>query len=172
MDFSKYIRHIPDYPKKGIIFYDITTLLSNAEAFCGTVDAIVARYQDAGITKVAGVEARGFILGAAVAYAMKTGFVPIRKKGKLPWETYSAEYDLEYGTDIVEIHKDALLPTDKVLVVDDMLATGGTAKAVLELAGKCGVPDANIHFCFLMDIADVNGAAKDMLKKHGYVALI
>lgn len=172
MDFSKYLRQIPDYPQKGIIFQDITTLLGDAEAFHKAVDAIVANYQNTRIDKVVCVESRGFILGAAIAYVMNTGLVPIRKKGKLPWKTYSIEYELEYGTDVMEIHQDALTADQRVLLIDDMLATGGTAKATFDLVKKFGIPDANIHLCFLMDIHDVNGSAKDILKKHGYFSLI
>jgi adenine phosphoribosyltransferase len=172
MDFSKYLRQIPDYPKPGIIFHDITTLLGNSEAFTAAVKAVVAHYKDKGITKVVGIESRGFILGAAVAYALGLGLVPMRKKGKLPWKVYSIEYALEYGTDTIEIHQDALESTDKVLIADDIIATGGTAKATLDLVKKFGIPEENIHLCFLMDIHDVPGAAKEELKKHGYLALI
>ncbi|GHT17331.1 adenine phosphoribosyltransferase [Bacteroidia bacterium] len=172
MDFSKYLRQIPDYPKPGIVFQDITTLLGNSKAFTAAVKQVAAYYQDKGITKVVGIESRGFILGAAVAYALGLGLVPMRKKGKLPWKTYSIEYALEYSTDTIEIHQDALEATDKVLITDDIIATGGTAKATLDLVKKFGIPEKDIYLCFLMDIHDVPGTAKEELKKHGYLALI
>ncbi|GHU95408.1 adenine phosphoribosyltransferase [Bacteroidia bacterium] len=172
MNFSQYLRQIPDYPKPGILFEDITTLLNNAEAFHAAIDAIAAHYKHKGITKVVAIEARGFILGAAVAYALQVAFVPIRKKGKLPWKTYAIEYDLEYSKDTIEIHQDALSPADKVLIVDDILATGGTAKATLDLVKQFGISEKNIDLTFLLDIKDVPGPAKDALKQHGYFVLI
>src|SRR5271163_4576784 len=133
MDFSSVVRSIPDYPKKGIMFRDITTLLGNARAFRSAVDALVQPYAGVRIDKVAGIEARGFILGGAVAHQLSTGFVPIRKKGKLPWNVMGEDYDLEYGTDRIEIHTDAINRGDNVVVVDDLIATGGTAFAAIKL---------------------------------------
>ncbi|MDR0710818.1 MAG: adenine phosphoribosyltransferase [Prevotellaceae bacterium] len=172
MDFNQYLRLIPDYPKPGVIFQDITTLLSNSEAFRTAVQQVAEHYRNQGITKVAGIESRGFILGAAVAYELGVGLVPMRKKGKLPCKTYSIEYALEYGTDTIEIHQDALEPADKVLITDDIIATGGTAYASLELVRKFNIPAKNIFICFLLDIHDVPGKEKDLLKKHGYFSLI
>lgn len=172
MDFSKHLRLIPDYPKPGIIFQDITTLLGNAEAFQTAVKTVAKYYADKNITKVVGIESRGFILGAAVAYELGVGLVPMRKKGKLPWKTYSTEYALEYGTDTIEIHQDALEPSDRVLITDDIIATGGTAMASLGLVRKFNVPQENIFMCFLLDIHEVQGKEKEELKKHGYYALI
>src|SRR5437667_10133614 len=127
MDFRTVIRSIPDYPKPGIIFRDITTLLGHPRAFRRAVDELVQPYAGVRIDKVAGIEARGFILGGAVAHQLSVGFIPVRKKGKLPWQTMGQEYDLEYGTDTVEIHADAVAKGDNVLIVDDLIATGGTA---------------------------------------------
>jgi adenine phosphoribosyltransferase len=172
MDFNQYIRKIPDFPKPGILYYDITTLLSDAKVFGCAIENIVAQYKNMGITKVIGIESRGFIIGSVAAYAMNVGFVPVRKKGKLPYKTYSVEYDLEYGSDVIEMHQDALQSADKVLIIDDMLATGGTAKAVLELVQKFGISEQNVFLCFLMDIAEVQSTTKAALQKHGYFALI
>ncbi|MDR1021926.1 MAG: adenine phosphoribosyltransferase [Prevotellaceae bacterium] len=172
MDFSQHLRLIPDYPKPGVIFQDITTLLGNSEAFHAAVQQVAEHYRGKGITKVVGIESRGFILGAAIAYELGVGLVPMRKKGKLPWKTYSLEYSLEYGTDAIEIHQDALTATDKVLITDDIIATGGTAYASLGLVQKFDIPAENIFICFLLDIHDIPGKEKDILKKHGYFSLI
>ena len=129
MDLSSLIRDVPDFPKQGILFKDITTLLVNPEALAQTIDQLGDRYRDRGIRVVTGVESRGFIFGAALALELKAGFVPIRKPGKLPAETISASYELEYGTDSVEIHRDAIRSGQKVLMFDDLLATGGTMEA-------------------------------------------
>lgn len=171
MDFSKYLRLIPDYPKPGVIFQDITTLLSDGDVFRAAVDQVADQYKDKGITKVVGIESRGFILGAALAYKMGIGLIPMRKKGKLPYKTYSMEYQLEYGTDVIEVHQDALAPSDRVLITDDIIATGGTAKASFDLVKKFGIPSENIFMCFLLDIMDVPGKEKDELRKHGYFSL-
>ena len=133
IEFKKYIRDVADWPKKGILFYDITPLLGDAEAFKTVVDAMAADFNGEGIQYVVGTEARGFIFGAAVAAKLNVGFVPVRKKGKLPSKTVSVTYDLEYGTSTVEIHKDAVPAGAKVLMVDDLLATGGTIKASCDL---------------------------------------
>ena len=138
MNFADAIRTIPDYPKKGIMFRDITTLLGNARAFRAAVDALVQPYAGVKIDKVAGIEARGFILGGAVAHQLSRGFVPVRKKGKLPHTVIGEDYDLEYGKDRVEIHSDAVQKGDHVIVVDDLIATGGTAFATIKLLERAG----------------------------------
>ena len=130
---EKSIRNIPDFPKPGIIFRDITTLIKNKEAFKKSVDLLAKKYNGKGFDKVVGVEARGFIFAAAVAHKIKAGFVPVRKKGKLPFKTIATTYTLEYGTDTLEIHQDAICAGEKVLIIDDLLATGGTVKAAVEL---------------------------------------
>ena len=132
------IVEIPDYPKPGVIFKDLTPLFADSEAMTYVLNAVRDQFGGKGITKIAGIEARGFMFGSALATAMGLGFVPIRKKGKLPRATYRAEYELEYGTDAVEIHQDALQPSDVVLLVDDVLATGGTASAAATLVKQCG----------------------------------
>jgi len=132
-DLKKHIRDIPDFPKEGIIFKDITTLLKDKDAFKKSIDLLAKKFKNKNIDIVVGVEARGFIFGAALAYKLKAGFVPIRKKGKLPSKTKSVTYELEYGTDVLEMHEDALSDKTRVLIVDDLLATGGTIQAVIEL---------------------------------------
>lgn len=158
------IRTIPDYPKPGIMFKDITTLLKDANGFIEVIDILVARYKSMGIDKVIGIESRGLIIGAPLAYALGVGFVPIRKKGKLPGPTLSQEYKLEYGEDHIEIHQDALIPNEKVLIVDDLIATGGTAVAAVKLSEKLG---ANVVECvFIIDLMDLGGSS--YLKNNGY----
>ncbi len=158
MDFATTVRSIPDYPKKGIIFRDITTLLGNPRAFRRAVDELVQPYAGLRIDKVAGIEARGFILGGAVAHQLSVGFVPVRKKGKLPHTVIGEDYDLEYGTDRVEIHADAVAPGETVLVIDDLIATGGTALAAVKLIERAG---ANVVGCsFVIDLPDLGGADK------------
>jgi len=152
------IRTIQDWPKPGIMFRDITSLLIDPEGLALTIGTFVARYQNAGITKVAGIEARGFITGAAVAFQLNVGFVPVRKKGKLPGETISEEYALEYGTDMVEIHKDAITPNDNVLIMDDLIATGGTLGAAIKLVRKLG---GKVHeAAMIIDLPDLGGSKK------------
>ena len=136
--FKSFIRDIPDFPEPGVVFKDITPLLGDAEAFHQAVRRLGERYEGEGVTKVAGVEARGFILAAPVALDLQAGFVPIRKPGKLPHATETESYALEYGTDTIEVHRDAFEPGDRVLVIDDVLATGGTAAAAVSLIGKLG----------------------------------
>jgi len=132
------IRDVPDFPKKGILFHDITTLLKDAGAFKFVIDAFVDKFKDKKIDKVVGIESRGFILGGAIAYHLGCGFVPLRKPGKLPAETEKIEYELEYGKDTIEIHKDAIEKGERCLIVDDLIATGGTIKAAVDLVEKLG----------------------------------
>jgi adenine phosphoribosyltransferase len=152
------IRTIPDYPKKGILFRDITTLLGDAKAFRKAVDELVQPWAGTKIGKVAGMEARGFILGGAVAHQLSAGFIPIRKKGKLPHETVSIAYDLEYGTDEMEMHVDAVTRGEKVILVDDLIATGGTATGAIRLLQKMGADV--VAACFVIDLPDLGGARK------------
>jgi adenine phosphoribosyltransferase len=155
IDFKALIRTIPNYPKPGIMFRDITTLLGDAEGFAGTIDAFADRYAGQGIQRVAGIEARGFILGGALARRLGTGFIPIRKRGKLPWKTVGHDYELEYGSDRVEMHLDAITPGDRVLLVDDLIATGGTALASIRLIELMGGKLAEA--CFIIDLPDLGG---------------
>lgn len=158
MDLSTYIRDIPDWPKEGVIFKDITPLLASPEGFRDSIDALADAYSDAGITQVIGAEARGFIFGGALAYRLGVGFVPARKPGKLPFETTSLTYDLEYGTDTLEVHADAFNPDDVVLIVDDVLATGGTAAATAQLISATGARVAG--FAFLIELDFIGGRSK------------
>jgi adenine phosphoribosyltransferase len=152
------IRHVPDFPKAGILFYDVTTLLRDAEGFKLAIDAIAAPYHGKGISLIVGIESRGFILGAAVADRIGAGFVPVRKIGKLPHTTVRVSYDLEYGTDSLEIHSDAVEPGQRVLIVDDLLATGGTARATVDLVRKLG---GTVHgVAVLIELAELNGRGK------------
>jgi len=146
MDLASTIRSVPDFPIEGILFYDITTLLQNPEALRASVDQLVGHYQDAGVEVIVGMESRGFIFGMPMAYRMGLGFVPVRKPGKLPAETVSESYDLEYGTNTLEIHVDAIEKGQKVLIVDDLLATGGTAKATCNLVEKLGGEIVGVAF--------------------------
>jgi adenine phosphoribosyltransferase len=145
-DLEKSIRDVPDFPHKGILFKDITTALKRPEIFRFVVDEIFECYKGMGITKVAGIESRGFIAGSALAYKMGAGFVPIRKPGKLPAETYAQSYSLEYGENTLEIHKDALDPGDVVLLHDDLLATGGSINAAIDLLNKFDVKSISVSF--------------------------
>ena len=135
---KKLIREVPDFPKEGINFYDITTLLQDAEGFKQTIDALIEQVKDEKVDTVIGIESRGFIFGTPVAYQLNAGFIPVRKPNKLPWETVSVSYDLEYGQDTLEMHRDAIGDGQNVLIVDDLLATGGTARAVADLVEKVG----------------------------------
>lgn len=158
MDFTTVIRSIPDYPKPGIIFRDITTLLGHPRAFRRAVDELVQPYAGLRIDKVAGIEARGFILGGAVAHQLSVGFVPVRKKGKLPWQVLGEDYALEYGIDRVEIHTDAVNQGDQILLIDDLIATGGTCVAAIKLLERVG---GNVVGCsFVIDLPDLGGADK------------
>ena len=157
-DLKASIRTIPDYPKPGIMFRDITTLLGDARAFRRAVDELVQPYAGGKVEKIAGIEARGFILGGAVAHQLSAGFVPIRKKGKLPHQTVSIAYSLEYGLDEMEMHADAIGQEERVILVDDLIATGGTAIAAVNLLRRIG---ANIvGACFIVDLPDLGGADK------------
>ena len=157
-DLQASVRTIPDYPKPGITFRDITTLLGDARAFRRAVDQLVHPWAGSKIDKVAGIEARGFILGGAVAHQLSAGFVPIRKKGKLPHQTVRMAYALEYGTDEMEMHVDAIHPGERVILVDDLIATGGTAEGAVKLLRQIG---ANVvAACFIIDLPDLGGAAK------------
>lgn len=138
MDYTTLIRDIPDYPKPGIIFKDITNLWKDPAAFKGSAREIADHFRDKGVHKVVGAEARGFITGSLVAAELDAGFVPVRKPGKLPWKTYAESYELEYGTDTLEMHQDAIADGENVLIVDDLIATGGTISAIIQLIEKCG----------------------------------
>lgn len=158
VNYADYIRDIPDWPKEGIVFKDITPLLANAEAFKAAVEEMAAPFRDAGVTKVLGAEARGFLFGTVIAYYLGAGFVPARKPGKLPHDTFQAVYELEYGTDSIEIHQDALTADDVVLIVDDVLATGGTAAAKAQLVQGVGASLAG--YAFLIELDFLGGRSK------------
>lgn len=160
-DLKAAIREIPDWPKKGILFYDVTTLLKQGQCFQQTIDALVDPYRGKRIDLVLGIEARGFIFAPSVAYALKAGFVPVRKPGKLPADKLQMSYELEYGTDILEMHKDAVEPGQQVLIVDDLIATGGTAKAVAEMVESLGATVVGLSF--VVELTFLNG--RDKLKK-------
>ena len=155
MPYKERIRTIPDYPRPGIQFRDITTLLQDPYGFRKLVDDLVQPFAGKGVSAVAGIEARGFIIGGAVAHQLSCGFIPVRKKGKLPWETIGVDYELEYGSDRVEVHKDAVTKGQNVLIVDDLIATGGTAAAAIHLLRQAG---ANLVGCsFVIDLPDLGG---------------
>lgn len=158
MDITTKIRTIPDYPKPGILFRDITTLLGDGAGFKHTVDSLAERYSGAAISKVAGIESRGFILGAPLAHQLGAGFVPLRKRGKLPAATTGVDYTLEYGVDRLEVHLDAITPGERVLVVDDLIATGGTALAACELVRSVG--GTIVECCFVIDLPDLAGRTR------------
>lgn len=166
--FEEHIRDIPDFPQKGVLFKDITPLLQDGPAFHAALDQIAAHYAGAGIETVVGVESRGFIFGAPLAYLLNCGFVPVRKFGKLPSQTVSVEYALEYGTNVVEVHSDAIKPGQRVLIVDDLLATGGTVSAAMELVERLGGQIAGI--AFLVELSFLKG--REHLKGHEVFALI
>lgn len=157
MNLKSLIRDIPDFPKPGILFRDITTLLSNAEGLRYTIDSFTESCQNAGLVPdyVVGMESRGFIFGPPLAYQLQAGFIPVRKPGKLPSAVYTVEYELEYGTDSLEIHQDALQPDAKVLIVDDLIATGGTAKATAELIEQIG--SQVVGFAFIVELKELGG---------------
>ncbi len=164
MPIKSKIRTVPDYPKQGIQFRDITTLLKDPAGFRATVDELALRYKDVKIDKIAAIESRGFILAAPLAYALGKGFVPIRKKGKLPAATIGHDYELEYGSDRIEIHTDAIAKGEKILLVDDLIATGGTADAACILIENMG--GKIVECCFIIDLPDIGGRAR--LEKHGH----
>lgn len=170
MPIKSKIRTIPHFPKEGIMFRDITTLLKDPTAFKQTIDLLAERYKDQKIDVIVGIEARGFILGAALAYAMGIGFVPIRKKGKLPGKTIAQNYELEYGVDTIEIHIDAIEKGQNCLLVDDLLATGGTILGAVELVEKTG---GVVHeCCFLVDLPEIGGSKKLDAKNLKWFALV
>ena len=158
MDLKQTVRVIENFPKEGISFKDITTLLQNGEALKFAIDEIIADLKDKDVDLIVGPEARGFLMGTPVAYGMGVGFVPVRKPGKLPWEVESFEYDLEYGSNILEIHKDAIKPGQKVAIVDDLLATGGTMEAAAELIEKLGGEVVSMQFS--IELEDLDGREK------------
>ena len=168
MDLKQTVRVIENFPKEGISFKDITTLLQNGEALKFAIDEFIADLKDKDVDLIVGPEARGFLMGTPVAYGMGVGFVPVRKPGKLPWEVESFEYDLEYGSNILEIHKDAIKPGQKVAIVDDLLATGGTMEAAAELIEKLGGEVVSMQF--LIELEDLDGREK--LTKYNVNSLI
>ena len=161
-DLKAAIREIPDWPKKGILFYDVTTLLKQGNCFEQTINALIEPYKNQQVDLVLGVEARGYIFAPPVAYALKAGFVPVRKPGKLPAAKLQVSYELEYGTDTLEIHQDAIQPGQRVLIVDDLIATGGTAKAVAEMVETMGA--SVVGFAFVVELGFLHG--RDKLSKY------
>lgn len=168
MDLRKLIRDIPDYPKEGILFFDITPLLGDPEGFRRATDLLAERFADSGATKIVAAEARGFIFGAALAYKMGLGFVPVRKPGKLPYKTVSISYDLEYGSDTLCMHEDAILRGEKVLVIDDLLATGGTLSGVIDLVEHFGAEIVGIGV--VIELEFLNG--KEQLRSYGCESIL
>ena len=164
MDLKEYIRSIPDYPKKGILFRDITTLIKDADAFKETINQIVDRSKNFKIDKIAAIESRGFVFASAVSYILKKPFIMLRKKNKLPAETYATEFELEYGTATIEVHKDSILKDESVLIIDDLIATGGTAEAAAKLVEMCEAKVA--AFVFVINLFDLGGS--DNLVKNNY----
>lgn len=157
-ELKKKIREIPDFPKPGILFYDVTTLLKDAEGLRSVIEILTERYRSRGIKKVLGIESRGFIIGPALAYNLGAGFVPVRKKGKLPAKTIEVSYDLEYGTDTLEIHEDAVSPGERTLIIDDLMATGGTAAAVVKMVRSLRAD--LVGAAFLIELAFLDGRSK------------
>lgn len=162
-DLKSLIRTIPDYPKPGIMFRDVTTLLGDPQGFKATIAQLAEPYRTVPVDAVAGIEARGFILGGAVADRLGCGFIPIRKKGKLPWKTIGQEYTLEYGVDVIEIHEDAIKPGSRILIVDDLIATGGTAEAAVKLVRRSG--GTIVAAAFIVDLPELGGVK--LLTSHG-----
>ncbi|MDB9699893.1 adenine phosphoribosyltransferase [Candidatus Pelagibacter sp.] len=166
MNLKDFIRSIPDYPKKGILFRDITTLIKDEKAFAETIDQIVERSKKFKVDKIAAIESRGFVFASAVSYLLKKPFIMLRKKNKLPAETFSVDFELEYGTATIEVHKDSIKQNDSVLIIDDLIATGGTAEAAAKLVEMSG---GNIAaFVFVINLFDLNGS-KNLIKKGYYV---
>ncbi|MGM0410828.1 MAG: adenine phosphoribosyltransferase [Bacillota bacterium] len=168
MNLKSYIRNIPDFPKEGIMFKDITPMLKDKEAFNAAIEAIKDNYKDLDIDYIVGIEARGFIVGTPLALAMNKGFIPIRKPGKLPAEKITASYDLEYGSNELELHRDAIDKGDKILIIDDLLATGGTVKAACDLVEKLGGDIVSVGF--LLELKDLDG--RDKLKGYDVFSLL
>ncbi|MBI2839051.1 MAG: adenine phosphoribosyltransferase [Acidobacteria bacterium] len=168
MELKEYVRDVPDWPKKGIVFKDLTPLFKDPEAFRFALDSLHDRYREAPVDKVVGIEARGFIFAPTLAYMLGAGFVPVRKPKKLPWQTEQVTYELEYGTDTLEMHRDAIEPGENVLLIDDLLATGGTASAVVKLIERQGGNVTGIGF--LVELGFLNGRSK--LNGHDVYALI
>ncbi len=165
---ADYVRSIPDFPEEGIIFRDVTTILQDPDGLCLAIDGILEMIDGLEYDLIVGPESRGFIFGVPVAYATKRGFVPVRKQGKLPCETESIEYDLEYGSAVIEIHKDAIKPGQKVIIVDDLIATGGTTEAMIQLIQRLG--GEVVKICFVMELAGLNG--REVLKGYEVESLI
>lgn len=165
---KKLIREVPDFPKKGILFYDITTLLKDKRGFATLIDALAERYLEKKVDLVLGMEARGFIFAPALAYRLNAGFVPVRKPGKLPAETTRYDYVLEYGTNTLEVHRDAIQPGQRVIIVDDLLATGGTAEATTKLAAALGAEIAGLGFVVELDFLK----GRDKLKEYDVFSLL
>mgnify|MGYP001157339524 CR=1 FL=1 len=165
MNLKDYIRSIPDYPKKGILFRDITTLIKNEDAFAETINQIVERSKKFNFTKIAAIESRGFVFASAVSYILKKPFIMLRKKNKLPAETFSTEFELEYGTATIEVHKDSIRKNDNVLIIDDLIATGGTAEAAAKLVSISGGKVCG--FIFVINLFDLGGC--DKLKKQNHI---
>jgi adenine phosphoribosyltransferase len=170
MDLKRLIRTVPDYPKPGVMFRDITTLLKDREGFRATIDALARRYEDRRIDKVAGIESRGFIIGAALAARLGAGFVALRKRGKLPAATVGHEYELEYGVDRIEMHVDAIAADERILLADDLVATGGTAAAAIRLIEGAGA--RVVECCFVIDLPDLGGRRRLEGLGHAVFALV
>lgn len=168
MDLSKVVRDVPDFPSEGILFRDITPVLQSAEALTESIDQICAELADVDFDLVLGPESRGFIFGVPVAYAMKKGFVPVRKPGKLPCEVVSKSYDLEYGSNVLEIHKDAIKPGDRVVIVDDLIATGGTTKAMIDLVEELG--GSVVRVCYFIELEALKG--RELLKDYDVRSIV
>ena len=168
MELKEYIRSIPDFPRKGILFRDITTLIGNRDSFREVIDVFIERYKGKGIEKIVAAEARGFIIGGAIAYGLNAAFVPVRKKGKLPYKSIGASYQLEYGADSLHMHEDAVKEGEKILVLDDLLATGGTAKAICELVEELKGEIAEV--AFMIELSDLNG--RENLKGYNIFSLV
>jgi len=170
MDLEKFIRTVPDFPIKGINFYDITTLFDNKITFNYIIQLLSNRYKSKGLDKIVAIEARGFILGSALAHSLDLGFVPIRKKGKLPYKTISNTYSLEYGEDTIEIHVDAINKNEKVLLVDDLIATGGTAQASADLVKQLN--GQLYECCFIIDLPELGGSKKLLDDGHNVYSIL
>jgi adenine phosphoribosyltransferase len=168
MDYKKFIREVPDYPKPGILFYDITTLLKDRWAFRGVIDDLKATYQDKNIAKVVGIESRGFIIGGSLAHQLGAGFVPVRRPGKLPADSFEVKYNLEYGSNSLAIHRDAITIGERVLIVDDLLATGGTAAATVNLVRQLG--GEIVGAAFLVELRGLKG--RDLLNGYPIHAIV